>query len=176
MFALSRVTKISLVFPTISFLKQPENFEQPISMCISNRHFRYSGSKSASKKTMSLHLSKATPPWQNSRIKLTVNGHLKCKLHKSMNFFHLAHICVHCLWDSWEKHALKERREHGGREGRREAEQEGNGEGGEWMWPLPRLRGVFFPSVLIVILCHNCSTWEDSCLIICSHNNNSLAI
>ena len=58
------------------------------------------------------------------------------------------------------------------REGRREAEQEGNGEGGEWMWPLPRLRGVFFPSVLIVILCHNCSTWEDSCLIICSHNNN----
>ena len=156
----------------ILFLKQPENFEQPISMCISNRHFRYSGSKSASKKTMSLYLSKATPPWQNSSIKLTVNGHLKCKLHKSMNFFHLVHICVHCLCDSWEKHVLKERREQGGREERREEEQEENREGGEWMLPLPQSLWVFFHSVLIVILCHNYSTWEDSYLIICSHNNN----
>ena len=31
----------------------------------------------------------------------------------------------------------------------------------------------FSPSVLIVILCHNYSTWEDTCLIICSHNNDS---
>lgn len=141
-------------------------------MCISNRHFRYSGSKSASKSTMSLYLSKATPPWQNSSIKLTVNGHLKCKLHKGMNFFCLVHICVHCLCDSWEKHVLKERREQeegrrGGRKSKRKTEREGN----ECCLFLS-LCGVFFPSVLIVILCHNYSTWEDSCLIICSHNNN----
>ena len=44
------------------------------------------------------------------------------------------------------------------------------------MLPLPqalwRFLFFFFPSVLIVILCHNYSTWEVSCLIICSHNNN----
>ena len=94
------------------------------------------------KSTMSLYLSKATPPWQNSSIKLTVNGHLKYKLHKGMNFFCLAHICVHCLWDSSEKHVLKRRREQREREGRREEKQEENR--GEWMLPLPQALWHFF--------------------------------
>lgn len=122
---------------------------------------------------MSLYLSKATPPWQNSSIKPTVNGHLKCKLHKGMHFSALLTF-VSTASEIAERNVLKGRREQGERERRREEEQEGNrGRGTNVVSSSGFV--VFFsfsPSVLIVILCHNYSTWEDSCLIICSHNND----
>lgn len=97
----------------------------------------------------------------------TVNGHLKCKLHKGMHFSALLTF-VSTASEIAERTPLKGRREQGERESRKEEEQEGNREGGERMLSLLRLCGVFSfsPSLLIVILCHNYSTWEDSCLII----------